>query len=145
MKQLITIFILLNIHLLNAKTTIHHSPMQQRFLSLISDAKKGENPKALYDLATIYRDGIITQANYRKAFYLYHKSALKEFPPSQYQLGMAFRHGIGVKINHERARYWLRKAARNRYRDAIIIFKLYYSKKRVIKQFMGVRATPIRG
>ncbi|NEW61488.1 sel1 repeat family protein [Sulfurovum sp. bin170] len=134
MKQLITIFIILNIHLLNAKTSIHHEPMQQRFLNLLSAAQKGEHPKVLYDLATIYRDGRVTKINHKKAFHLYHKSALKKFPPSQYQLGMAFRHGIGVKINHERARYWLRKAARNQHKDANIIFKLYYSKKRAIKQ-----------
>ena len=135
MKRVITILIIINIHILNAKTTIHYSSVQQRFLSLLSDAKRGENPKASYDLATIYRDGKITKLDYKKAFHLYHLSALKKFPPSQYQLGMAFRHGIGVKINHELARYWLRKAARNNHRNAKIIFNLYYSKKQPIKQY----------
>jgi TPR repeat protein len=135
MQRVITVLIILNINILNAKTTIHHSAVQQRFLSILADAKNGQNPKALYNLANIYRDGIITKHNYRKAFHLYHKSALREFPPSQYQLGMAFRHGIGVKVNHELAKYWLRKAARNNYRDAKIIFNLYYSKKRAIKQY----------
>ncbi len=135
MKRVIIILILLNINILNAKTTIHHSVVQQRFLNLLSYAEKGKNPKALYALANIYRDGEITKINPRKAFHLYHKSALKRFPPSQYQLGMAFRHGLGVRVNHELARYWLRKAARNNYRDAKIIFNLYYSKKRAIKQY----------
>jgi hypothetical protein len=135
MKRVIIILILLNISLVSAKTTTSTLEMQKRFLNLLADVKRRETPKNLYALATIYREGVVTKLDQRKAFHLYHKSALKNFSPSEYQLGMAFRHGIGVKINHEKARYWLRKASKHNHRDASIIFRLYYSKKRVIKQY----------
>ena len=135
MRKFIITFIVLNIFLVHAKIIKPSLAMQKRFSNLLLYVKYRETPKALYDLATMYREGELTKLNYRKAFHLYHKSALKNFPPSQYQLGMAFRHGIGVKINHERAKYWLRKAAKNNHRDANIIFHLYYSKKRMIRQY----------
>jgi TPR repeat protein len=135
MKKIITIFILLNTYLLSANTHIAPNLDRERFLNTVSDAAKRGDYRAQYDLATIYRDGTIAKIDFKRAFYFYHKSALKNFAPSQYQLGMAFRHGVGVKQNHERARYWLRKATKNRYRQAEIIFNLYYAQKRVIKQY----------
>jgi TPR repeat protein len=48
---------------------------------------------------------------------------------------MAFRYGLGVKANQELARYWLRKSAKNHYTHAQRIFKTYYAKKRVIRQY----------
>jgi TPR repeat protein len=48
---------------------------------------------------------------------------------------MAFRKGIGIKSNQELARYWIRKSAKNRYAEAVNIFKRYYARKMPIKQF----------
>ena len=141
MKRIITIFVLLSIHFLYAKTTMqHHSSLQHTinkerfFRPLLISVQRGD-PVAQYKLANIYRDEVKISSNFRKAFHLYHKSALKNFAPAQYQLGMAFRHGIGVRANRERARYWFRKSARNHYREANVIFNLYYAKRTPIKQY----------
>jgi TPR repeat protein len=93
------------------------------------------NPKAQYDLAIQYKNGIRRPVNLPRAFYYFHKSAVQNYAPAQYQLGMAFRDGLGIKPNPELARYWIRRSAKNRYAQAINIFKRYYVEKTAIKQF----------
>ena len=140
MRAFLLINLLFSINFLDAKTDIHHSSplktinIQHLIQTLIIRSKQGD-PKAQYSLATRYRDGKGVNVDFKKAFNLYHLSALKNFPPSQYQLGMMFRHGLGVKNNHELARYWLRKAARSQYPQARDIFRAFYSKKPQIKQY----------
>jgi len=130
--KLFLLLITIGARLLYANATIHHTSAletiqaQQEMQTLLSAVEQGD-PQALYYLATLYRDGNGLQLNFRKAFDLYHRSALKNFPPAQYQLGMMFRHGLGVKVNHELARYWLRKSARNRYPQAQDIFHAFYA------------------
>jgi len=77
-----------------------------------------------------YKNGIGVQVDLRRAFNLFHISALKNYAPAQYQLGLAFRNGAGVRENQELARYWFKKASKNRpYRVLLIFFTKYYSKK----------------
>ncbi len=119
-----------------AKATIYHIDIEKSITKkdIFYYAKRG-NPKALYDLAVENQRGINRPINRERAFYYFHKSAVKNYAPAQFQLGMAFRNGIGIRKNQELARYWIRKSAKNRYRDAINIFNRYYSKKQPIKQF----------
>jgi len=135
---IILLLLLLPLTLAYAKATIYHLNIDKR-VTLKHDifyyANKKGNPKAQYDLAIKYRDGINRPVNLKKAFYYFHKSAIKNYAPSQYQLGMAFRRGLGIKPNQELARYWIRKSAKNRYANAINIFRRYYSHKIAIKQF----------
>jgi len=137
-KCIIILLLLLPFTLIYAKATIYHFNIDKR-VTLKHDifyyANKRGNPKALYDLAIQYRDGINRPINLKRAFYYFHKSATKNYAPAQYQLGMAFRKGLGIKRNPELARYWIRKSAKNRYINAINIFKRYYSHKIAIKQF----------
>jgi len=126
MKKVI-IYILLSISFIYGNAKIYH-------LNITKSIQK-YNYKTEYDLATKYRDGYGVKVDLKKAFHLYHLSALKGYPPAQYQLGMAFRHGFGVKTNQELARYWIRKSARANYVYAQEIFKRYYSKKRKIRQY----------
>jgi len=142
MKSLV--YMLFALNFLHANATIHHSSPQQyiqhqhAIQSLIIEAKRGD-PKMQYLLATRYRDGEGVPLNFKKAFNLFHLSALKNFAPAQYQLGMMFRHGLGVKPNHELARYWLRKAAKRSYPQARDIFNAFYSQKKTIKQYHFAR------
>ena len=144
MKKIILLLTIVFSTISYANGSIHHSNMQQsmnvqsHLYSLIQASKRGD-VKAQYQLATRYRDGDGIKFSFRKAFHLYHQSALKNFAPSQYQLGMMFRHGLGVRTNPELARYWFRKAARNNYAQARDIFKMFYSKKQHIEQHRFTR------
>ncbi len=137
-KCIIILLLLLPLTLAYAKATIYHFNINKR-VTLRHDifyyANRKGNPKAQYDLAIKYKDGIDGKVDLKKAFYYFHKSATKNYAPAQYQLGMAFRRGLGIKENQELARYWIRKSAKNRYSNAINIFKRYYSHKIPIKQF----------
>lgn len=135
MKKITTVVLLLLINMVYANTTVYHLNIEKHITKkdIFYYAKIG-NPVAQYDLATRYRDGIQVPVNLKRAFYYYHKSAIRNYPPAQYQLGMAFRNGFGIRKNQELARYWIRKSAKNRYRDAQTIFNLYYAKKQPIQQ-----------
>jgi TPR repeat protein len=136
-KCIIILLLLLPLTLVYAKATIYHINIDKRVTKhdIFYFANERGNPRAQYDLAIQYRDGINRPVDLKKAFYYFHKSATKHYAPAQYQLGMAFRRGLGIKPNQELARYWIRKSAKNRYIDAINIFKRYYSHKIAIRQF----------
>jgi TPR repeat protein len=136
----ILLFILLTLHTLYANIPTYHYPRSSNTYDinsidhLILGAKKGD-PIMQYRLASRYRDGEGVVLDFKKAFNLFHRSALKKFAPAQYQLGMMFRHGVGVKTNHELARYWLRKSAQNAYPKAKNIFYHFYSQKERSPQY----------
>jgi TPR repeat protein len=114
---------------------IYHMGIENRITkSSIFQFSKIGSPITQYNLALRYKNGIGVQVDLRRAFNLFHISALKNYAPAQYQLGLAFRNGAGVRENQELARYWFKKASKNRHIGAINIFKKYYS-KRFVKQY----------
>ena len=126
MKNILVTLLLFSSLLLEAKATYYPSQHKQiepkRFLQPYQAHNKA---KYLYHQATIHRNS----GNYKKAFQLYHLSAMKNYAPAQYQLGMMFRHGFGVAKNRDYAKFWIKKATHNRYAMAIDIYNTFYSKK----------------
>jgi len=135
-KKVLLILMLLSMYSIYLQAKIYHIDIEKRINSsdIFQFAKRG-NPIAQYDLAWRYKKGIGVPIDLRKAFNLFHSSATKNYAPAQYQLGLAFRYGLGVRANQELARYWFRKASKNRYAEAINIFKKFYSKRKLIKQY----------
>jgi len=137
-KCVIILLLLLPLTLVYAKATIYHLNIDKRVTTkhdIFYYANQVGDPRAQYDLAVQYKNGLHRPTNLPRAFYYFHKSAVQNYAPAQYQLGMAFRKGMGIKPNQELARYWIRKSAKNRYAEAVNIFKRYYAKKMPIKQF----------
>jgi TPR repeat protein len=135
-KKILIILMLLSMSSLYLQAKIYHLSIEKTIdkHSIFYFAKIG-NPMAQYDLAWRYKKGIGVPIDLRKAFNLFHSSALKNYAPAQYQLGLAFRHGLGVRQNQELAKYWFRRASKNRYMDAVNIFKKFYSKRKLIRQY----------
>jgi len=135
-KKIILILMLLSVSFAYLQAKIYHLSIEKKITKsdIFYFAKMG-NPMAQYDLAWRYKKGLGVPRDLRKAFNLFHSSALKNYAPAQYQLGLAFRYGLGVRANQELAKYWFRRASRNRYIDAINIFKRFYSKRRLIRQY----------
>ena len=129
MKNIFATLLLFSSLLLEAKAVYYSSQHKQiepkRFLQPYYQAHN--KAKYLYRQATIYRDS----GDYKKAFQLYHLSAMKNYAPAQYQLGMMFRHGFGVAKNRDYAKFWIKKATHNHYAMAIDIYNTFYTKKPV--------------
>jgi TPR repeat protein len=135
-KKILLILMMLLAYSAYLQAKIYHIDIEKKIgdSNIFQFAKRG-NPVAQYDLAWRYKKGIGVPRNLRKAFNLFHSSALKNYAPAQYQLGLAFREGLGVRENQELAKYWFKKASRNRYIDAINILKKFYSKRKLIRQY----------
>ena len=135
-KKILLLLMLLSMYSVYLQAKIYHIDIEKKIRNsnIFQFAKRGD-PIAQYDLAWRYKKGIGVPRNLRKAFNLFHSSAVKNYAPAQYQVGMAFREGLGVRINQELAKYWFKKASRNRYIDAINILKRFYSKRKLIKQY----------
>lgn len=83
-----------------------------RYSKNIEAAKSG-NPKAQYDIAQCYDDGIGVSKNLLLAAYWYQRAAEQNFAPGQNGLGGCYFKGKGVPVDYEKAAYWFKKAADN--------------------------------
>lgn len=83
-----------------------------RYSKNIEAAKRG-NPKAQYDIAQCYDDGIGVAKNLLLAAYWYQKAAEQNYASGQNGLGGCYFKGKGVPVDYEKAAYWFKKAADN--------------------------------
>lgn len=83
-----------------------------RYSKNIEAAKMG-NPKAQYNIAQCYEDGIGISKNLLLAAYWYQKAAEQNYAPGQNGLGGCYFKGKGVPVDYEKAAYWFNKAASN--------------------------------
>jgi uncharacterized protein len=85
---------------------------------LLEQAAVQDHPHAQYNLGVMYQRGDGVEANDRKAFLWYEKSAQSGLAKAQYNLGMFYYMGIGVDQNEDEAIKWWRKAADQGQEDA---------------------------
>jgi TPR repeat protein len=71
------------------------------------------DPKAQYQLASVYFDGPDAKELIPKTLKLYESSAKQGFSEAQYYLGVIYDKGRGVAKDDEKAREWYRIAAHN--------------------------------
>jgi len=76
--------------------------LKKAFL-LIEEAAKNKNPKAQYDLATMYQKGIGTIKSLENYKYWCEEAANQEFPLAYNELGVMHEFGIGLEKNLEQA------------------------------------------
>lgn len=86
-------------------------------LSFVPEALKEaamlNNPKALYELARLYSEGIGTEKNMQEAARLYEEAASLGVVPAQYIIGNFNEKGIGVTADRTIAQAWYEQAASN--------------------------------
>jgi len=87
------------------------------------------NAQSQYNRGLHYKNS--KNKNFRDAFRLMHKSALKGYAPAQYEFALMFHYGIGVRQNFELARLWLRRASENGETRAKIVLHRFYAGKKV--------------
>jgi TPR repeat protein len=75
------------------------------------EAAKNMNTNAQNSLGMLYRDGLGTQKNDKKAVDWFKKAAEQDHPSSQNNLGTMYRDGRGIQKDHGEAVKWFRKAA----------------------------------
>ena len=75
----------------------------KKAFSLIEEAAKNKNPKAQYDLATMYQKGLGTIKSLENYKYWCEEAANQEFPLAYNELGVMHEFGIGLEKNLEQA------------------------------------------
>lgn len=73
-------------------------------------AKKGF-PKAQFNLAILYIDGLGAPKDLKKAVEWFRKAAEQDHTGAQYNLGLMYLNGEGTQKSNKEALKWLRKAA----------------------------------
>ena len=76
--------------------------LKKAFL-LIEEAAKSKNPKAQYDLATMYQKGIGTIKSLENYKHWCEEAAKQDFPLAYNELGVMHEFGIGLEKNLEQA------------------------------------------
>ncbi len=76
----------------------------------LEKSANANNKTALLKLADIYREGNITDVNYKKAFDLYMKASNHNSSKAMYYVGFFYFEGLGVIKNEGRAKVWMKKA-----------------------------------
>lgn len=75
------------------------------------DAARNGNPKALYELGTIYAEGKGVEANETAAAQWYRAAAERGLAPAEYRLGNLYEKGMGVERDMQAAERWYLSAA----------------------------------
>ncbi len=70
------------------------------------------NPKAQYNLAYLYQNGVGTQQNLRQAIYWYRQAAIKKHINAIYNLAHLYQHSKPPIQNFKEAMVWYTKAAK---------------------------------
>ncbi|NJN14613.1 MAG: PDZ domain-containing protein [Planctomycetes bacterium] len=99
-------------------------------------AQRGE-PRALFLLAYLVREGLGVPKNPQKACELYRASAEAGFPPGMNLLAICYREGLGVKQDFKAAMEWFQKAALRGNGDAALsVGALYVNGQGVQRDFV---------
>ena len=85
----------------------------------IKAAERGY-PKAQYNVAVCYRDGIGTSPNPGKQFYWYQKAAENSIAEAKCGLAICYLHGTGTSQDFEKAIYWFQQASNDGHTEAKI-------------------------
>ena len=84
------------------------------------------HPKAMLDLATLYRQGVGVAYNPNRAMLLLHKAAQAGSKDGMYALGFAYTVGEGVDKDVSQGIVWLKEAAKRRHQRAAVMLANIY-------------------
>jgi uncharacterized protein len=77
----------------------------------IMEFKKGNDPKAQYQLGYIYEHGEGVPQDIKEAAVWYRKAAEQGHPKAQYRMGLFYENGAAVEKDLKEATKWYRKSA----------------------------------
>ena len=83
---------------------------RRKALKLLEVAANANIPDALFDLAVFLEKGELGEADPKRAFEMYLRSALRNKPQSLYEVGRCYEYGIGIKKDRRLADIWLDRA-----------------------------------
>jgi hypothetical protein len=98
-------------YLLSHRANLPTKEMLERAFSLYKSAAEKGHVFAMHNLAIGYRNGTLTNLDYKKAFEWYLNAAKLGFAGSQNNLGDMYENGQGVEQSYSDAVYWYTRAA----------------------------------
>ncbi len=119
--------------LLSDRANLPSKEMLERAFSLYKSAAEKGHVFAMHNLANGYRNGTLTNLDYKKAFEWYLNAAKLGFAGSQNNLGDMYENGQGVEQSYSDAVYWYTRAAMQGEPTA------YFSLGSIYKNGLGVQ------